>query len=431
MTIPVPGNDAVTIVGSFPAGKAYGMDIHPLVAYMTGRMLEEGTEKKTKDELALSLESRGADVSFESDILHMRFSVRCLKEDMKDVLAIVADMMGEPRFDADAFVHMKKRVAAELSAESDDPASVGKRAFTRALYPENHPLHLFSHKDAIALLDTLTLDMVKEFHAAHYGRGALRIACVGDVTSDTVSILVHETFAELPEKIVTTPIMPTPLDDGEDIVIHMPGKESAIFFAGAPLALGPWDEGYDALKLGLDVLGGGTFANRLMEEVREKKGLTYSTRIRVDGVDGRTPGYWYAYGFFPPRSFEEGRKAIFEEIEGIVDEEGVSLVESEEKEIELTGRFTVMFDRKETFAALALKASEQGLPDTYWDEYVERIDTLTRKDVNDMLKKYIHPKRLGTASVGDIQKRSTKHESRGKTKKEAKKNNESDKKKKQ
>jgi zinc protease len=113
-------------------------------------------------------------------------------------------------------------------------------------------------------------------------------------------------------------------------------------------------------------------------------------------------GYWYAFGFFPPRSLKEGKSAILEEIEGLVGEEGVTLVESEEKKIELTGRFPVMFDRRETFAALALKASEQGLPEEYWDTYVERINNLTRKEVNDALQKYIHPKKLGMATVGDV-----------------------------
>jgi zinc protease len=405
MTIPVPGNDAITIVGSFPAGKAYGMDTHPFVAYLTVRMLEEGTKSRSKDDISEELESRGANVSFESDTLHARFVVQCIKGDSGAILDVVVDMLADPLFDEDLFEKMKERVVAELVAESDDPAAVAKRAFTRALYPENHPLYLMAHDDAIRSLKTLTLDMVKEFHAAHYGRGGLRVAVVGDIAEEKLSGIVHDAFARLEERVVKTPIIPEPLSMYEDIVVSLPEKESAVFFAGAPFAIGPWDEEYDALKFGLDVLGGGTFANRLMEEVREKKGLTYSTRVRVDGFDGRMYGYWSAFGFFPPRSLKEGKSAILEEIEGLVGEEGVTLVESEEKKIELTGRFPVMFDRRETFAVFALKASEQGLSEEYWDTYVERINNLTRKEVNDALRKYIHPKKLGMATAGDVERK--------------------------
>ena len=410
MSIPVPGSDAVTIIGSFPAGKMYGTDINPFCAHMTTRMLEEGTENRTKDELSESLEAKGADVSFESDILHVRFTIQCLKDDMRDVLDIVADMLEKPRFSEDAFEHMKKRVVAELTAESDDPGAVGKRALTRALYPKNHPLYLSTHTEAIRSIKAISLDDVKTFHATYYGRGALKIACVGNITSDKVSGLVHEIFARLPERIITTLVIPEALDRFGEVSIPMPGKESALFLVGAPLALGPWDEEYDALKFGLDILGGGAFANRLMGEVREKKGLTYSTRVRVDGYDGRIKGYWYAYGFFPPRSLKEGKKAILEEIEKLVNDEGITLIESEEKKIELTGRFPVMFDRRETFAALALKASEQGLPDTYWDEYTDRINNLTRKEVNDALVKHIQPKHLGIGCAGDIKKKKAQRE---------------------
>lgn len=417
MVVPVPGGDVITIIGSIPAGKVYGMDIHPLLAHITACMLEEGTEKRTKDELSEAFEAKGADVSFESDMMHMRFTLRCLKDDMKDVLDVVADMIEKPRFAENSFEHVKKRVAAELLAESDDPAAVGKRAFTRTLYPEHHPLHLLTHKDAARSLQTLTLNMVKDFHAAHYGRGALRIAVVGDIANEKVSGMIHDVFSVLDEKVVTTPVIPEPLSRCGEIAVPMPGKESALFFAGAPFALGPWDEGYDALKFGLDVLGGGTFSNRLMEEVREKKGLTYSTRVRVDGSDGRIYGHWYAYGFFPPRSLKEGKKAILEEIAGILDEEGITLTESEEKKIELTGRFPVMFDRRETFAALALKAAEQGLPEEYWDTYIERINNLTRKEVNDAMQKHIHPKNLGMVTVGDVKKNKKKLNNKQKKKK--------------
>ncbi len=412
MAIPVPGSDAVTIMGSFPAGKIYGMDVHPFVAHMTVRMLEEGTEEKTKDELSEALEAKGADVSFESDILHARFTLKCLKEDVKDVLDIVVDMLERPRFAVNSFDYMKKRVAAELTAESDDPAAVGKRALTRTLYSENHPLHLLAHKDAARSLETLSLKMVKEFHTTHYGRGALRIAIVGDIEGGEVSRVVHDVFGRLEERTVTTPVVPEPLSRYEKNVMRIAGKESAVFFVGAPLSVGPWDEEYDALKFGLDVLGGGIFANRLHEEVREKKGLTYHTRMRVDGFDGRMYGYWYAYGFFPPRSLKEGEGAILEEIEKLVNDDGITLVESEEKKIELTGRFPVMFDRRETFAALALKASEQGLPDTYWDEYAERINNLTRKEVNDALRKHINPRRLGKVVAGDVEKKKKSEKSK-------------------
>ena len=399
-------DDIMTVVGSFPAGRMYDTERAGIVASMTARMLDQGTQTHTKEELHDTLEALGASVSFGSDSARGRFFVTGMTHDIRAILAIVGEMIQEPRFDPSDLGIMKKRMVAEIMTEQDNPHSVAMSVFLRTLFPEGHPHHIPTVKHLIALVENVSVDDIREFHTMYYGRGDVAIVGVGKTEHAVFADICRDVFGGLPLIPVDTVLISSPVTPSSRKIVHekMEGKASSSIVIGGALPFAYYHDDYDAFMCGMHILGGGIFANRLNQEVREKRGLTYHIRSFVAGYEGLIPGYWSVMAMFPPRLLHEGLHVVLAEIEGIV-EKGITTRELAEKKEELVGRFITMFDNRQAIASLVLGTYEQKLPTEYWDTYLSRVKALTILRVNGALRTYLHPKTLVIASAGEITKK--------------------------
>jgi len=392
-----------TVVGSFPAGRMYDMSHGGAVALLASRMLGESAIRHSKQELHEILEGMGASVSFDIDDARGRFVASGLASDMPVILDTVGEMIREPRFDAEEFSVMKTRLIAEILAESDEPKARARILLSQTLYPKGHPHYIVAPVDVAAMLDATTVDEVRTFHTATYGRGDMIAVASGAVKHDVFVATCETAFGNLPEIL---PVVPEILGAAGNttrhmVHDHMQKKETAAVYVGNTLDLVPLDPAYDAFAFGLAVLGGGMFANRLNQEIREKRGLTYLVRSSIVGYHGRLSGYWLSLAMFPERVYAEGVGLLIDEIESI-SLRGITARELAEKKEESLGRFLTQFDNRHGMASFVASAYEQGIPVSHIDTYPERIVDMTVARVNDALAGHLHATSMVVASAGDI-----------------------------
>jgi zinc protease len=151
----------------------------------------------------------------------------------------------------------------------------------------------------------------------------LIIAAAGDLTPDAFIREVGKRFAAVPRTTyalteVTTPdAIPNAAPKRE--TKYIAGKASIDYMIGLRLGITEDHPDYPALMVGLRVLGNpGGFTGRLMQQVREKEGLTYGTYAYLAGLDGGADGYAMAWATFAPQLFPRGRTALMGEIEKIL-----------------------------------------------------------------------------------------------------------------
>src|SRR5262249_22638193 len=160
----------------------------PGVAYVAGRLLEEGTLTRPAEELAEAVEDVGGTLEVGSTGASMR--VRA--EDLPLALEILADIALRPAFPAEALPWAKRRIAAELQGDREDPAFRADLIF-RSLVYGNHA-YARDPRGSPRDLARLTLDDGRAHHAQHFAAANTFLVAVGDFDSRKLRSLVRSNF---------------------------------------------------------------------------------------------------------------------------------------------------------------------------------------------------------------------------------------------
>nr|MDQ3816998.1 insulinase family protein [Acidobacteriota bacterium] len=107
----------ISLRGSFRAGSYFEPRSKPGLAQITANMLERGTKRRTKLQLAHDLESVGAQVAFSADPFAVNIAARALSKDLPLVLDTLAEELREPAFPADELEKLKQQLVAVLQEQ--------------------------------------------------------------------------------------------------------------------------------------------------------------------------------------------------------------------------------------------------------------------------------------------------------------------------
>jgi zinc protease len=267
------------------AGSARDGDL-PGLAKFTNAMLSEGAGQWDADALALRLEERGIELGSGSLRDMAWVSLRSLTEPaVLDVaLGSAAAVVAEPRFDTDAVTRVRQQMQIALRQAQQSPSSVAKRRFFRALYGE----HPYAHPPGgdEASVAAITADDMRAFHRRYYVAANAVISIVGAVSRAQAEAIAERVIAGLQAGEHAPPLPPPPVASGAEVRETFPSSQTHIYVGQAGMAR--HDPDYFALYVGNHVLGGGALVSTLGEEVRNKRGLSYSvysyfSPMRVDG----------------------------------------------------------------------------------------------------------------------------------------------------
>lgn len=401
VTLPTSIHDVVTIRGALSGGDVFNPADNSAIADLAAGMIDKGTKRHDKFELAALLEQTGAVLAFGSGTHTVNFSGKCLRRDLPLVLGLLAEQLRTPRFDAAEFTKLKQQLIGRQRRRMEDPDHRAETTFARSVFPAGHPNHPPEDGEFLADIERATLDDVKAFHAANYGPAAFRIVLVGDVDDAAIDAALAKAFAGWTGgKPIPSARKATMPDASEKKEVSMPGKTSVTLVIGQPSTLRYADPEYQPLNFATAVLGSGFFSARLLDQVRNREGLTYGIGARL-GDDTFADGSWCIEGTFAPELLDQGTASTLRELRRFHDE-GITADELKNFKVTLTGTYKVALSTTGGLANMLLNALQRGYGPEWVDEYPQRIEALTLEQANEAIRKFLHPDRMVTVVAGTL-----------------------------
>jgi predicted Zn-dependent peptidase len=399
LTLQTPVDGIVSWRGSFLAYPDLAAGHDPLQE-LTVSLLDKGTEHRDRFELAQVLEECGAKLNLSSDGLYVDVSGRALAEDLPRVMDVLAEMLQVPAFEPGEFEKAKAQAAAQVQRQMEKTGAQASAALTRRLFGRGHPNYNEAPETVLEQLQQITLDDVRAYHDAHFGATEWTLAVVGDLDHDTVELVVADAFADWAPHDAAPSHEEAGAPDVEPgrSVIEMPDKSNVDVRLGHALPLRRDHDDYAALYVGNYILGG-NFAARLMNTVRDERGLTYHIGSNLSGVTTRYAGYWKTRVTLSHDALEEGIDATTAVIRNFV-KEGATETELEDKKTTITGSYSVGLATTSNLAQSILTNAERGFEVDYLDTFPDEIRALSLEAVNDAVRTYLRPDAMHEALAG-------------------------------
>jgi zinc protease len=371
------------------------VESRPGLANLTGQMLLAGAGERTRAEIAEAIESAGGTISS----FGRGTSIRVLARDLALAVEITSEALRRPTFPEAELGKRKERVLSELAGERDVPQTIALRRFSELAYGPGHPHGRNPRGDPKSVEET-TREHLVAHHAAWFKPNNTVLTIVGDVDPDQVEKLVRTRFMDWKKgDLSARPKGDVPLPER---VIHerieRPGRQVNVYLGHAGIRRRHSD--YAALLVLDNVLGlSSVFSDRLSIELREKRGLCYSTWSSITSSASTEPGLFTAFVGTSPETADEAIAAIRAEIARIRDEP-VTAQELAAAKSYLTGSMVFGY---ETAAQIAQRLAEMERFDLGFDapqRLAGEIMAVTVEDIARVARAHLHPDRLVIVEVG-------------------------------
>lgn len=362
-------------------------------AQLVSSLLDEGAGDMDARAFQNRLEDHAIRLGFSAGRDRFYASLTTLTENQDEAFNMLRLALTEPRFDDDAIERMRRQLLSGIAQGDRDPDTIAARAWWAAAFPDT-PYGRPSTGTAESV-SALTVDDLRAFHS-RLNRRDMRIGVAGDIDPETLGHLLDRTFLGLPaDGPAYAPAEVEPAGGGETIVVQHPNAQSVVIFGSQGIDYA--DPDYMAAMVMNSVLGGGNFASRLMDVVREDYGLAYYVNSGLAVLDG-------ASIFQGSVGTENARVAqslalIRSEIARMRDD-GVTEQELEDTKRYLTGAFALGFDSNSSIASRLTFYQLEDLGIDYINTRNDRINAVTLEDVDRVAARLLDPDNLLVVVVG-------------------------------
>ena len=383
---------AVTV----PAGSGFDATDKSGVAGLTHQLLDSGADGLSEDEISRGMADIGAQFGGGFDPDRSSMSLRTLSSaaERDKALDIMARVLQHPVFPEAILAREKVRLIAALKESDTKPESIADKAFQKAVFG-THPYALRGSGE-VESVEKVTVHDLRDFYRAHYQANHAVVAIMGDATRAQAEAIAQQLTAQLPQSATPSalPNVVMKIAASEQRISH-PASQSHILI-GAP-GMARNDPDFFPLYVGNYTLGGGGFASRLMNEVREKQGLAYSV-------------YSYFMPLKQPGAFEIGLQTKKEQAD-----EALKLVRNTladfiakgptGKELlaakqNIIGGFPLRIDSNRKILDYLSVIGFYDLPLTYLDDFTRNIDQVTVAQIREAFERHVDPQAMATVIVG-------------------------------
>lgn len=366
-------------------------------ANFVAEMMNKGTQSKTTAELEDTLKSLGASITVAANPENITISGATLARSFDAVMAIVAEMLLEPRWDEDEFALAKIRISDQLVQQLANPNALANAAFRRAVYGKDHILggNILGTADSVA---AITLDNLKAYFETNLSPQMAKLHIVGDVGSAR-SIAANDRLSEewQRKQVVIPDFGPLPSPTTSKIYFYdVPGAKQSVLRFGYP-ALTVSDPKYNPATVMNYILGGGGFASRLTQQLREGKGYTYGIGSGFVGLKGS--GYFQiGSGVRSNVTFE-----ATDLIKSIMTDyaETFSAADLEVTKSFLSKSQTRAFETLGAKLNMLTNISMFGFPADYAQQRADYVARVSQADIQEIARQYIKPNAMHYVITGD------------------------------
>lgn len=395
-------NDTVKLYGSLSAGNLYAANLNPVLPVICGGMLNRGTQKMTKLQIAEIIESKGAYTGISNVGESVNFSLSSLSEDFASTLAFLSEMIRIPSFPEDEFDKYKKYALAGLKQKENNPSYLALAEFTRQIYPATHIYYSYPLKEQEKFLEQITLNEVKDFYEKFYTPNDMILAIAGNISADKAFKLIEENFGNWTKNSVDFPILEKVNFNKTEIkkTISVEDKiETDVIFGHYGNLTRNNPDYYAASAMNFILGGGGALSSRIGRKMREELGLVYS--ISSSFTSSKTAGSWSAKYAIDNKHLDISLEALKQEINNFI-KYGATKEELENAKSYIIGSHPLKFSSNTGIARSLLMKEYYNLEDDYLDKYPEIIEALTNREILAAANKYLHPDKAITIIAGSI-----------------------------
>ncbi|MGB3542193.1 M16 family metallopeptidase [Rubrivirga sp.] len=365
------------------------------LADLTAGLLTEGTTSRTQQQIATEAAEMGGSLGAGAGLDQTFVFGEALSEFTPDLVRLVADVLQNPAFPADAFDRIRRNQLRSAAVARSQPGTLARAAFARALYGD-HPYAAVILPDA-AQIEAASVQDVQAFYDAQFGPRRTQIYVVGRFDERTVEDTIRRSFGAWSGGAdVTSPTPPTAQTGRRVILVDQPGAQQSNVTIGLP-TIDPSNEDFVALAV-TNALLGGSFGSRITRNIREDKGYTYSPGSSV--ASRYRSGYWAESAAIQTPATGPAITEILYEIDSLATT-APSRAELEGIQNYLAGTFTLQNSSPGGIASFLSFLDLHGLGRDYLEGYVERVYAVTPDDVRRVTADYLSPDDLTIVVVGD------------------------------
>lgn len=361
--------------------------------YLMTALLEEGAGDLDARAYAEEVESLAASFDFDVSDDAVSVSARFLTENQDEALALLRDALIQPRFDQDAIDRVRAQIISGIRSDLQDPDTIVGREFDRMVFGD-HP-YGSAIEGTEESVSALTQEDLIAAHKGALARDRVYVSAAGDISAEELAALLDDLLAGLPETgVPQAPDIDVTTEAGVTVVPFDVPQSVAIF---GHEGIARDDPDFFAAYVLNEILGGGGFEARLMEEVREKRGLTYGVYSYLVPKD-------HAALYLGRVSSANDR--IAEAIEVIRDEwakmaeNGVTEEELETAKTYLTGAYPLRFDGNGRIANILVGMQMDDLTPEYVTTRNAKIEAITLDDIKRVAARILKPDALRFVVVG-------------------------------
>lgn len=379
----------------FNAGSARDGDT-PGLAYLTNSMLTEGAGVSDVDDIARHFEGLGASVDTGAYRDMAVVSLRTLSDNhyRRPALTLFYDVVAHPTFPVASLERLRSQMLLGLQHEKQDPGAQVGKAFFQKLYP-NAPYGIPT-KGTEESLPILTQDQLRSFHQRYYVAGNAVIAMIGAIDRSEAELIAQQLDQQLPNGPAAQALKaPQPLTAAVREHIEFPSSQTHVMAGAVGVKRG--DPDWYSLMVGNEILGGGGFASRLNQIIRQDNGLAYSVYSQFVPMAVEGP---FLMGLQTRNDQADKALQLLDKTLREFIASGPTKAELEDAKRNLLGSFPLQTASNGSIVDYLGMIGFYDLPLDYLEQYPKQLEKVSVESVKKAFAKVIHPDQLLTVTVG-------------------------------
>jgi zinc protease len=377
----------------FKGGTAQDPEGKEGLGYFVSGMLDEGAGDIESQAFQETLQELAIDISFDASKDVFTGGVRTLSANKDEAFRLLNLAITKPRMDEDAVERVRKQILSIIKANKEDPETVAMEVWFANVF-DGHPYGRPS-KGTLESVAAITPDDLKTYVKGSFALSNLKIAVVGSINAAELGTALDQIFGDLPKTVELKTIPEAEWKvSGREIIVPMTVPQTVVNF-GYPGPKRDSPDYYASYVLNY-ILGGGGFNSRLMEEVREKRGLAYSAYSYLNPLDHA--GLCIGGVATKNESVRESIKVI-KEVLTQISKDGPSEEELKNAKQYLTGSYALRFSSSTQIARIVMWVQIENLGIDYIERRNDLIEAVSLEDIK-RVAALIKPEDLVITIVG-------------------------------
>ncbi|MBK9316223.1 MAG: insulinase family protein [Acidobacteria bacterium] len=395
-----PSNPTISMSGYLKAGAYFNPSDNDALSTLTASMLNKGTKKRTKLEIAESLDSTGARLGISANTFTVSLSALSLTRDLPLIVSTMAEELREPVFPADELEKLKQRIIASIKEDQDETRVRAYERMTQLVYPVGNPFYCHPAETVIEQVERTTTDHLREFYASHYGPESVVLTFVGDLNPDEVIAMVDQQLGDWTGPAARQIALDeTPLTTASDRdYVSMKDKANCDVVIGHASRLRRTNPDYLAAIIANRALGQSTLSSRLGLKVRDEMGLTYGINSSFS-ESGIGDGPFTISVTVSPDNIDLAIDTTLEIVRDYI-ANGIREDELRDEQSSFAGSYKIGLATNSGMANQIVNAELYGFGVEYIDELPSQIAALDKAAIDEAIRKYFHPEVATTVIAG-------------------------------